>query len=182
MARRRRKSSALLTSKTSPRSSASSYRNRLGATYYLHEGQTKTGRVRYFAAKTVGEGALSEMPSGYEFTESINGVVSVRKISTATPAISDAELDIVRAELARHRHLGFHRVEVVKHEIAVFEPSYGRYVPVMKFVPAEGQYAVYRMTYRGDGGWSWPLAFGSLEQLASKYLRHIGTEKFFELM
>jgi hypothetical protein len=122
------------------------------------------------------------MPAGYEFTESINGVVSVRKVDTAASPISDVELEVVRAELARHRHLGFHSVEVVKGEIVVFEPSYGRYVPVMKFVPAEGQYAVYRMTYRGDGGWSWPLAFGEIQTLVKRYLGKVGTDDFFELL
>jgi len=103
--------------------------------------------------------------------------------NTATPAISEVELDVVRAELARHQHPRFHRVEAVKDEIVVFEPSHRRYAPVMKFMPAEqaGEYAVHRMTYRGDGGWSWFLAVGPLKTLAKRYLGKIGTEAFFEL-
>ena len=54
-------------------SRALSYTNRLGATFYLHDGQTKTGKPRYFVAKTIREGALAVMPEGYEFSESING-------------------------------------------------------------------------------------------------------------
>jgi hypothetical protein len=184
MARGRKRESTTRTTASSQPAPAISYRNRMRATYYLHEGQTKTGRVRYFAAKTVGEGALSAMPDGYKFTESINGVVSVSKVNTAAPAISEADLEVVGAELARHQHLGFHQVEVVKREIVVFEPSHRKYAPVMKFVPAEraGEYAVHRMTYRGDGGWSWPLAVGPLTKLVKRYLGKIGTEAFFELI
>jgi hypothetical protein len=165
-------------------SKALSYTNRVGATYYLHHGKTKTGKPRYFVAKTVREGAIGEMPEGYEFSESINGVVSVRRVSTKASKIPDTDLAMVRAELARHQHLGQHRVEVVKGEIVVYELAYRLYSPVMKFVPAEepGHYDVHRMTYRGEGGWSWSLAIGPLQKLVKKYLRHVGTEGFYELM
>jgi hypothetical protein len=54
----------------------------------------------------------------------------------------------------------------------------------MKFVPdaPAGHYSVHRMTYRGEGGWSWPLDTGPLQKLLRKYLKHVGTEEFFELM
>ena len=210
MAKRRSPSS-----KAQSDTSALSYTNRMGATYYLHKGKTKTGKPRYFVAKTILQGALSVMGEGYEFSESINGVVSVRRVDTSAPQIPDTDLATVRAELARHEHLGRHRVEAVKGEILVYEPVGGaspdiiegvartahvspeflakqmawmerkvRYDPVMKFVLAEepGHYAVYRMTYRGYGGWSWPLSVGPLDKLVRKYLKHVGTEEFFGLM
>ena len=123
------------------------------------------------------------MPEGYEFSESINGVVSVRKVTSGATKIPESDLAMIRAELVRHQHLGRHRVEVVKDEIVVFELLHRRYDPVMKFVPAEkaGHYAVHRMTYRGEGGWSWPLTIGPLQKLLKKYLKHVGTEEFFEL-
>jgi hypothetical protein len=213
MTRRRRRSPK----NPGAESKALSYTNRIGDTYHLHEGRTKTGKPRYFVAKTVREGALTTMPEGYEFSESINGVVSVRRASTSEAAskIPKTDVAMVRAELARHQHLQRHRVEVVKGEIVVHEPVGGiapdamaetaralfvspeqlearlgsirsrvRYDPAMKFVPAEepGHYAVHRMTYRGHGGWSWPLAVGPLRKLVRKYLKHVGTEEFFELM
>jgi hypothetical protein len=192
---------------------ALSYTNRAGDTYYLHRGKTKTGKARYFAAKTVRDGAVAEMPAGYEFSESINGVVSVRRVRPGTSSIPDADLALVRAELARHPHLRHHRVEVVQDELVVFEPrgalapdvlpGLGRmfgltpdqlaarlghqkrtkYDPVMKFEPAEGPgtYIVRRMTYRGEGGWSHPLAHGPLRRLVRTHLKHVGTEGLYEL-
>ena len=38
------------------------------------------------------------------------------------------------------------------------------------------------MTYRGEGGWSWPLSFGPLKKLVTRYLKHVETEELFELM
>jgi hypothetical protein len=57
-----------------------------------------------------------------------------------------------------------------------------QYTPVMRLVPVDGQYELRRMTYRGAGGWSPVLDHGSLQKLASKYLRQIGTPEFFELL
>ena len=188
----------------------------MGDIYYLHEGRTKSGKVRSFVAKTIREGALSAMPDGFEFSESINGVVSVRKTDTSAPRIPEADLAIARAEMASHAHLRSHRIEVIKGEIVVLEPTGGlsaeviasmsrpffmraegapdtrvggvrtrlRHAPVMKFVPfgEPGGYSVLRMTYRGGGGWSWPLASGSLHKLLKRYLRRVGTAEFFEMI
>ncbi len=85
-----------------------SYTNRMGAIFYLHEGQTKTGKPRYFVAKTIRNGALAAMPEGYEFSESINGVVSVRKMTSGAITIPETDLAMIRAELTRHQHLGRH--------------------------------------------------------------------------
>lgn len=102
-----------------------SYTNRMGDTYFLHAGKTKTGKPRYFVAKTVRAGALDVMPKGYEFSESVNGVVSVRRVNTTAPEIPESDLAMVRAELARHQQTQGHRVDAVKDEIIVFEPRGG---------------------------------------------------------
>jgi len=57
-----------------------SYTNRKGQVYYLHAGKTKIGKRRYFVVKTIGDGVLAEVPAGFEIVESINAVVSVRRI------------------------------------------------------------------------------------------------------
>ena len=188
------------------------YTNRRGQVYFLHAGTTKTGKRRYFVAKTVGEGALAELPEGFEIVESVNAVVSVRRIAAGAPRVPAEDLARVRAELARHLHLRRYRADVVKGEITVFEPIGGlsdglartlmigtlasaaqldqarpvlergtRYAPVMRFVPGGDGYALFRMTYRGEGGWShWALDRGPLERL-SGHLQHVGTPRFFEL-
>ncbi len=102
-----------------------SYTNRRGDTYYLHAGTTKTGKPRYFVAKTIGDGALDTVPAGFEIVESINAVVSVRRVDPHAPEVPDTDLACVRAELAKHPRLRRHRVDAVKGEILVFQPIGG---------------------------------------------------------
>jgi hypothetical protein len=203
----------------SPAASApASYTNRFGDTYYLHQGTTKTGKTRYFVARTVVAGALSAVPEGYEFTESLNGVVSVKRSGGPPSLVPHADVDTVRRELARHAHLRHYAVDVRKDEIIVYEPegslgemvqdpagwglafglppevlvrrlearaSRTRYAPVMKFgfafVGVPGVYLAYRRHYSGESGW-WMLSHGPLLKLLRRYLPHLGTEKFFELL
>lgn len=99
-----------------------SHRSRNGSTYYLHEGVTKTGKPRFFVRKSIGDGARAEMPDGFEFHESVNGVVSVRRIRGPSP-IPAADLDLVAAELARHPHLARYLAEISDTAILVFEPQ-----------------------------------------------------------
>jgi len=190
--------------------SALAYTNRYGKRYYLHAGRTRGGKPRYFVAKTSGEGTLDAMPGGYEFTENINGVVSVRRIDRRGPQAPEQHIELVRAEMRQHRHLRCYRAENVRGEIVIFERSSGlipeaeraslcgmrgiesaldfpaartRYAPIMKFTPCgAGRYSVHRMTYRGQGGWSWPLANGPLAKLAGRFIGKIGTDAFFDLM
>jgi hypothetical protein len=150
------------------------------------------------------------MPEGYEFTESINGVVSVRRIDRRGPQAPAQHVELVRVEMGLHGQLRYYRAEGVRDEIVIFEPCSGmtldseheplfgirwigpahdlpavrtRYAPVLKFVPCgAGNYSVYRMTYRGQGGWSWPLASGPLAKLAMQFVGKIGTDAFFDLM
>jgi hypothetical protein len=55
------------------------------------------------------------------------------------------------------------------------------YAPVMKFEREDHGYVVHRMTYRGKGGWSWPVMDGKLVDLVKKVVSSIGTDDFFEL-
>lgn len=98
------------------------YTNRMGDTYYLHEGKTKTGKPRYFFAKTIREGAITEMPAGFEVTESVNAVVSVRRKRKGEAQVPGADLEIVRAAVKRHPHLGDCVVRADGNAIVIYEP------------------------------------------------------------
>ncbi len=199
------------TKRSESSAAAFTYTNRRGDIYYLHEGQTKTGKPRYFFARTCRAGALASVPEGFEVTESINAVVSLRRIKPGCDPIPAADLRVVESELGRHRHLRYHRAQAEDGEIQIYAPDtspelyedpagFGlmpfasarqrvltqlmartRYSPVMKFVREGGPYAVMRMTYRGKGGWSWPLGSGTIAVLAKQFIGPIGTEAFFEL-
>jgi hypothetical protein len=188
---------------------ALTYVNRMGDTYYLHEGKTKTGKPRLFFAKAIREGALAEMPDGFEVSESINGVVSVKRKTPGAVSVPDEDVTVVQSAIGRHAHLRGYMVRAQGNAIVVFEPhprpdelrglfdrmgylgqpdrfiegrmKQAQYAPVMKFEREGDGYLVRRMTYRGEGGWSWPLKQGKLVDLA-KMVGKIGTEAFYELM
>jgi hypothetical protein len=64
---------------------------------------TKTGKRRYFVAKTIGATALAELPDGFEIVESVKAVVSVRRIAPSARTIPETDLARVRAELGNDR-------------------------------------------------------------------------------
>ena len=172
----------------------------------------KTGKKRYFFARTVREGAVGEMPAGYEATESINGVVSVRRIKQIANPVPAADLKLVETALKHEPRLRWYKVDAAKGAIVIYEPdpnpeqlralatsvvfagvthrieSYveermtrARYAPVMKFEREGDDYSAYRMTYRGHGGWSYPLTSGKLQHLVKKLVPTLGTDDFFNL-
>jgi hypothetical protein len=62
---------------------AYSYTNSRGNTYYLHKRDTtlKNGRQQtiYFFAKDVRDGAMDNVPGGYQVAESRNGLPVLKK-------------------------------------------------------------------------------------------------------
>lgn len=180
---------------------ALTYKNRLGDRYYLHGMPTKKGKTRYVMARTIGEGALDALPEGIEIRESVNGQVSVGKAVPRT--IPPAEEQVVLDALRSVPRLAFHTASVEGDSIVVHEPHGGdgmtevfarmglpprppkRFAPVLRFDLEDldsRRFTVRRMTYRGDGGWSWPLESGKLAALAKKVIPKLGTDDFFELM
>ncbi len=188
---------------------AFAHTNRSGTTFYLHEGKTKTGKPRYYVAKTVGPGACAALPKGFEVSESINGVVSVRRKSAMENAVPTTDVAKVETAIRSHPHLEGYVARAEGDAIVIFEPQprpeelrrmaqmYGsfrteafvterlkraQYTPVLKFEREGASYAVRRMTYRGKGGWSWSLEAGELPALVKKFLPKVGTDDFFELL
>ena len=74
--------------------------NRKRETYYLHAGTTKTGKPRYWFAKSA-EGDLAQsIPEGYEVYESPEGQVLLRKI--VPQLVLPAEVAVVEVGLKRY--------------------------------------------------------------------------------
>ena len=185
------------------------YINRKGKTYYLHAATTKTGKTRYVMTKTE-DGALTEIPKGYSITESVNGQVSIgrirpKRITDLEEARVKSELN--KCGLNKYR-CGIQGLCITVYEPLYDESEYldtyepmgvtttamtqyvseriekGPFNPVMRFHVLDQDeriFEVERMTYRGDGGWSWSLNCGPLAKLTQKYIKHLGRESFFDL-
>lgn len=96
-----------------------SYTNRKGVTYHLHGHADRAGKTRY-TLKRDAEGALAELPSGYEVVESVNARASVRRIRPRK--ITAEEEGMARSSLARHGPDAY-RIEVKDEHITVFQPD-----------------------------------------------------------
>jgi hypothetical protein len=95
------------------------YTSRKDVSYYLHGHPGREGTVRY-TLKRSKEGALTELPPGYEVFENVNGQASVRR-ARPRQIIADEEAAI-RSGLAQHG-LDAYRLEVKDGQITIFEPD-----------------------------------------------------------
>lgn len=175
------------------------------------KGVTKTGKERFFFSRRVPAASVSAVPTDYEITESVNGVVSLRR--SGCQAIRPGELQLVADEIDRHDRLRGHRAAsqgkaIVVHEplgclagafmnsisrhpgrasedrAAWADPRQVQYSAVMRFVLLDAssrEFEAQRMCYRGGGEGWLPLDGGPLRTLARKYVPYNGTEKFFDL-
>jgi hypothetical protein len=186
--------------------------NRKGDTYYLHQGKTKTGKVKWFFS-TKAEGDLAEsVPEGYEIYENPNAQVFLRKI--VPQLVWPEEIDVVERgirELAKVKHF---IVEPKKNTIVVFLPhqdadsvmeglrpflGFGRsfpaslnveqhlhYSPMLRFILTDDKkrlFSVDRWCFRGSIDDWFPLAGAAdLSKQVKKYISHLGKDSFFNLM
>lgn len=179
------------------------HRNRKGILYHLGQATTKTGTPRYFFSPRVPQEPVLSIPEGFEISESVNGVVSLRK--AVLQPIDPKDLRLVQAELDRHDRLKSHRADSSGKAITVYEPlgflsdvfthstadraanspdRNCRYSPVMRFVLVDRslrEFEAQRMCYRSSiDGWL-ALDRGELRDMAKKYISYVGRESFFEL-
>jgi hypothetical protein len=109
------------------------YINRKGVSYYLHARSARDGTTRYTLKRTK-DGALAELPAGYEVVESVNGQASVRRARARH--ISPVEEAIVSYGLTRHE-LTAYRLEIKGLDITVFEPDRDPAAIAAEFNPLE---------------------------------------------
>ena len=95
------------------------YTNRKGVEYYLHAKTTAKGKTRY-AMTRESDGALAELPEGYEIAENPNGLVSVRQ---EKPRLSLPEEGSLVETALQKSGLKYFRVEVKGKHITIFESN-----------------------------------------------------------
>src|SRR5947199_6148941 len=108
-----------------------SYTNRKGLTYTLYRGQTKTGKPRYYFARTSqGKGEpVTELPPGFTISESVNGVVSL--VKDRPSLIQPEEVAAIEVAVQQHPEARRYRVAVKGNRVEVYEqvgPDYNALV------------------------------------------------------
>jgi hypothetical protein len=95
------------------------YTNRKGITYTLCQRATKTGKLRYtFVRDTKGKRTVEKVPTGWEISESVNGIVSLVRDRPAQ--ILPGEVAAVEAAVERHPKSRNYRVAVKRNRVEVY--------------------------------------------------------------
>jgi hypothetical protein len=185
--------------------------NRKRETYFLLQGQTKTGKPKYYFSRTNGANALTQVPEGYEIYESPGSArVSLRKpiktlitaeerdtvlkearnATTSGSVLVDLEKDSIVLYYAEgdqrlldmyYRGLG---AKIgIRAELGMIPPL--RYAKLLRFTlvdPESRLFEAERWCFRGSvDGWLPMLGTGPLGLLVATYAQHLGKESYFEL-
>ena len=186
------------------------YTNKKGKTYYLHQGRTKNQKVRfYFSRKTEGD-LINAMPDGYEVYENPNGGVYIRKTRPrviSDDELAAVENEVRRFSHLRYCKVDVKKgiisiytpkqnVDRLLDVVRSFSGAGGvdvqrtigqlvTYSPELRFVLVDKEARLFqtqRYCYRGSID-DWINIGGSskLEELVSRYVKHLETDAFFEL-
>lgn len=96
-----------------------SHTNRKGQTFFLCQGETKTGKVRYFFSKSAAQNTLEEIPAGHHIEESVNGVVSL--VKDRKPIIQPEEIQVIETALHRRPKGDNYRVSTKGKRLIIYE-------------------------------------------------------------
>lgn len=95
------------------------YTNRKGTAYYLCQGLTKTGKLRYYFAREPKDDSPTQIPDGYRISESVNGTVSL--IKDQPQLILPQESAAVEKALSRHPKSNAYRMAIKNNRIIIYE-------------------------------------------------------------
>lgn len=114
------------------------YTNRKGQRYTLYQGQTKTGKPRYYFARadTKHDDPAVDLPAGFTISESLNGIVSLVKERPAV--ITSEEVAIVENALQQHPKARQYGVEVKNKRITISERVGPTFETLSRLVPPTG--------------------------------------------
>lgn len=184
------------------------YTSRIGKTYYLHAGVTKTGKPKYFFSTKQNGAPVDVIPEGFEIYENVEGQAFLRKITKQL--IRPEELSRVQAALLRHGEEWQYKAQIKKDTITVYEcrtdmgwlddlaGMYGvppltaadkarsaHYMAVLRFTIADKlkrTFVTERFCFRGSvDDWIYIDGPADLPEQVKKYIKHLGRESMYEL-
>jgi hypothetical protein len=184
--------------------------NRRRQTYYLHEGRTKTGRPNYFFSMKREGSTVEKIREGYEIYENPNAQVFLRKIqsqiiSDKEKAVIDKYINKLKNGRSyivdvKGKTITIHESQQTNHfiddllhdfplvkRLDAIEMSQraGYYQPIIRFIIDDVENRVFRIErycFRGSiDDWLFLDTSNNLELLAKKYIKHLGSESFYDL-
>jgi hypothetical protein len=186
--------------------------NAKAQTYYLHQGTTKTGKPKYhFAMKSEGNLAES-IPEGFEIYENPNAQVFLRRIPPKIitdeerqvvaegmrkyAGVQDYKIDVKGRAIIVYTanqdidtlaglFKDLHPDPKVDPKLMKTLRGVIQYSPMMQFVLEEKEqrrFTVQRYCFRGSIDDWIDIGHGKLAPLVRKYVQHLGSESYFDLV
>lgn len=185
------------------------YTNAKGRVYYLHKGQTTTGKERYYFSPNTEGSVCMSIPEGYEIYEHPNAQVFLRRIPDRI--ILDEEKAVVESGMRSFSSLKTYKIDIRKNVIQIYTPNQNvnalenilktisplpaiakqaingimDYTPDMQFILTDKERRIFvaqRYCYLGGiDDWINIGSPDSLGALVKKYVKHLGKESFFDL-
>lgn len=181
--------------------------SRTGKTYYLHTGPKRGGGTQHFFSSKRSGNLAANVPDGFEIYENVGGQVFLRR--QQPKLISDDERDCVARRLEKPRGGYRYKVEVRGKVLTIHESSidfggledlglrlapkvnealserFAHYQPMLRFVLVDVERRLFepeRYCFKGRvDDWINIGRAEAIHRLASKYLKHLGQESFFEM-
>jgi hypothetical protein len=190
------------------------FTNRRKDLYYLHVGQTKTGKRRYYLSKNSSGTLAKKLPAGFEVYENPEkGRLYLRKKRPSR--ILPLEHQMLADGIRKYAQIDYFVLDVAEDTLTVYLPNvdveaaaetltyltpeaklkypslkdwllnYSDYFPEIRFVLTEENRRLFmleRMCYRTAATDWLPIAGPApLNQLITKFLKHLGKESLFDL-
>lgn len=185
--------------------------NRKGDCYTLFEGRAKTGKPKYFVSRKPSASGepIGQIPEGYEIYENPNAGVSVRRIQPRV--ITDEEETLIKRLVGENKHLQFSKVEIERKRLVIYtaesnlseltarfiavrrtpeeihatEYRHACFTAMLRFTledKDERLFLAERYCFRGSvDDWIYLDGPSPLNELANKFIPHLGRESFFHL-
>ncbi|MCK4667159.1 hypothetical protein KAU33_10435 [Candidatus Dependentiae bacterium] len=190
---------------------AITWTNRKGDIYYLHEGQTKTGKNKYYFSKSNTGNLVFIIPDGYEIYENPNAQVFMRR-KLVSP-IKNEELELVDRSIRKYLDSKYFIIDYKKKTITIYLKDqedyshilnltnsfniankklinildkFATYTPMLRFTlenEKKREFIVERFCFLGSiDDWIFLSSSSSLEEILNDYCPHLGKELFYNLM
>ncbi len=187
------------------------YTNRKGKTYYLHKGQTKTGKAKYHFSMKAENATKESVPKGFEVYEHPgNAQVFLRKIPQQL--ITKEEIRVVEKGLKKYSDGAQYKIDVRKDSIQIYTPDQNidaisaiiskhtkitptqdkflqeviTYSPNMQFILLDKDERIFiakRFCYQGSiDDWIGIGTSGTLNELVDQFIEHLNMDSFFDLL
>jgi len=186
------------------------YTNRKGQTYYLHRSMTKTGKPKYFFSMRKDGQFVDAIPDGFEIYENPNARVFLRRVQPKIISDEEVavvkkgmnrfcELKYYQIDVKKDTIIIFvpdQNIEALSKLLSTVSfktgskvqevlSSFITYSPTLRFIlidKEKREFLVQRYCFLGSiDDWIDICEPGSLENLVSRYVKHLGQESFYEL-